>query len=135
MLYQGMPNRAEERSVVENPQTAGRTVVAGTRMKNLIGATTVTSNNQSKSVSLNTMVGAAIVVWVAAFASVYGPLVFGYVGMHAVTTGLFLLAIARSDRRHARAAGLQPAMTGAASPVKQQQKSAKERRTSAQPAA
>jgi hypothetical protein len=130
-----MPNPAEERSVVENPQTAGRTVVAGTRMKNLIGATTVTSNNQPKSVSLNTMVGAAIVVWAGAFASVYGPFVLAYVGMHAITTGIFLLAIRSSDRRHARAAALlQPAMTSSASPAKQQ-KTVKERRTSAQPAA
>lgn len=100
-------------------------------MKNLIGATTVTSNIQPKSFSLNTMVGAAIVVWAAAFASVYGPFVFGYIGMHAVTTGIFLLAIRRSDRRHAHAAA-EPAMSAASSRIK---KSVTERRTSPQPVA
>lgn len=100
-------------------------------MKNLIGATTLTSNIQRKSVSLNTMVGGAIAVWAVAFASVYGPFVFGYLGMHAVTTGVFLLAVRRADRRYALGAA-QPAMATAAAPVK---KSVTERRTSPQPVA
>jgi hypothetical protein len=101
-------------------------------MKNLIGATKVTSTTQPKSVSLNTMVGAAIVLWAAAFASVYGPFVFGYIAMHAVTTGVFLTAIRRADRRHERATP-QPAMTNSPSPAKQ--KSVKEPRTTPQPVA
>lgn len=91
----------------------------------------MTSNNQRKSVSLNTMVGGAIAVWAVAFASVYGPFVFGYIGMHAVTTGVFLLAVRRADRRHAHAAAA-PALSTAAAPVK---KSMTERRTSPQPVA
>lgn len=79
------------------------------------------------------MVGAAIVVWVAAFAAVYGPFVFGYIAMHAVTTGLFLLAIRRADRRHEERALAEPAMTSNLSPAKQ--KSVKESRTTPQPVA
>jgi hypothetical protein len=115
----------------ENSHTAGRTAVSGTRMKNLIGATTVTSSTQPK-VSLTTMVGAAIVLWAVAFASVYGPFVFGYIAMHAVTTGVFLLAIRRADRRH-EGATPQPAVKSSPSPAKQ--KSVKESRTSPQPVA
>ena len=47
---------------------------------------------------LRTMLPAAIVLWTATFWFVHGPMVFAYLAMHAATTGVFLIAIYRSDR-------------------------------------
>ena len=95
-----------------------------------MGATTLTSKTQRKPVSLNALVGTAIVVWAGTFAAVYGPFVFGYVAMHAATTGVFLLAVRRCDRRQERVIA-EPARA-AASAVKQP---IGERRTRPQPVA
>jgi low temperature requirement protein LtrA len=97
-----------------------------------MGATTLTSKKQSKPVSLNTMVGAAIVLWAGTFASVYGPFVFGYIAMHAATTGVFLVAVHRSDRRHSRVT-VEPARTATTAPAIKQPVA--ERRTRPQPVA
>lgn len=94
-----------------------------------MGATTLTSKSR-KPVSLNAMVGTAIVIWAGTFASVYGPFVFGYIAMHAATTGVFLLAVRRCDRRDERVIA-EPARA-AATAVKQP---AGERRTRPQPVA
>jgi hypothetical protein len=78
---------------------------------------TLSSNAQS-SKSLTVMVGAAIAVWAGTFAFVYGPFVFGYLAMHAVTTGIFILAIRRSDRINARQPLAQPALATASHAVR-----------------
>ena len=95
-----------------------------------MGATTLSSNNQRKPVSLNALVGTAIVIWVGTFASVYGPFVFGYVAMHAATTGVFLLAVRRCDRREE--CGTAEPTRAAATALKQP---VSERRTRPQPVA
>lgn len=59
--------------------------------------------------SLNVLVGTAIALWAVTFSFVYGPFVFGYLAMHAATTGVFLLAIHRSDQARAKQLALQPA--------------------------
>ena len=46
------------------------------------------------------LIGVAIVFWAIVFAAVHGPFVFGYLALHAVTTGVFLLVIRRTDRKH-----------------------------------
>jgi low temperature requirement protein LtrA len=97
-----------------------------------MGATTLTSKKQNRPISLNTMVGAAIVLWAGTFASVYGPFVFGYIAMHAATTGVFLLAVHRSDRRHSRAVVQPVRSTVPAAAVKQP---LAERRSRPQPVA
>lgn len=68
--------------------------------------------------SLNVMVGTAIVLWTATFALVHGPFVFGYLAMHAVSTGLFLLAIRRADRLTESAAAQRRDVTTAGSAIK-----------------
>jgi hypothetical protein len=76
------------------------------------------SSTSPSSHSLNIMVGAAIAVWAGTFSLVYGPFVFGYLAMHAVTTGIFILAIRRSDRINARQPMAQPALAHASHAVR-----------------
>lgn len=76
------------------------------------------STTSQSSKSLNVMVGAAIAVWAVTFSYVYGPFVFGYIAMHAVTTGIFVLAIRRSDRINARQPIAQPALATASHAVR-----------------
>jgi len=47
---------------------------------------------------MRTMLPVAIVAWAVTFWFVHGPMVFAYLAMHAATTGVFLIAIYRSDR-------------------------------------
>jgi hypothetical protein len=58
----------------------------------------MTGAEPTVSLSLRTLVPAAIAVWVATFWFVHGPWVFAYLLMHLVTTGVFLAAICLSDR-------------------------------------
>lgn len=64
------------------------------------------------------MLGSAFVTWAGAFAYVYGPFVFGYIAMHAATTGAFLVAIRRSDRQHTEDTA-RPSLAAAGATVKQ----------------
>ncbi len=57
--------------------------------------------------SMRTMIPVAIAVWAATFWFVHGPMVFAYLAMHAVTTGVFLMAVVMADRARAKAAPVQ----------------------------
>jgi hypothetical protein len=76
----------------------------------LSGVSTLSSQRRAKSGSLTLMIGAAIVVWAGLFALVHGPFIFGYIAMHALTTGIFLWAIRRSDRSHGSRRPAEPAL-------------------------
>ena len=58
----------------------------------------MTGDEPTVSLSLRTLVPAAIAVWAATFWFVHGPMVFAYLLMHLATTGVFLAAISLSDR-------------------------------------
>lgn len=92
----------------------------------------MTSKNQRDSVSLNVVIGAAIVVWASTFAYVFGPFVFGYIAMHLATTGIFVMAIRRTDRKYARRTARPALATATSSSIRQPKV---ERRASPQPAA
>jgi len=89
-----------------------------TSKRKLSGANTLNSTNQRQSKTLNLMLGTAFVTWAGTFAYVYGPFVFGYIAMHGVTTGAFLLAIRRSDRQNSTDTA-RPALVAAGATVKQ----------------
>ncbi|MCA9073564.1 MAG: hypothetical protein KDA93_00920 [Planctomycetaceae bacterium] len=60
--------------------------------------------------NMRVMIPAAIVVWAILFWFVHGPMVFAYLAMHALTTGIFLTAIHFADRGHAAASGQVPSL-------------------------
>lgn len=62
----------------------------------------MTGDDPTGHFSLRTVVPAAIAVWAAAFWFVYGPMVLAYLLFHAATTGVFLIAIRRADRKRLR---------------------------------
>lgn len=92
----------------------------------------MSSKRRSTTGSLNLMVGAAIVAWASTFAFVHGPFVFGYIAMHGATTGVFLLAIRRSDRVHDSGPATQPALAKSSAAIK---RPAADRRARPQPVA
>ena len=58
-------------------------------------------------ISMRIMLPLAIAVWAVTFWFVHGPMVFAYLAMHAVTTGVFLTAIYMADRSRAKAEPVQ----------------------------